>query len=46
MENQIAQSCNPGKNIWHKVKESSEIGQGFKDLSSNFKCFMTAIVKV
>ena len=37
---------NPGKNIWHKVKKSSKIGQDFKSLLSNFACFLTAIVKV
>ena len=37
---------NPGKNIWHKVKKSSKIGQDFKNLSSDFACFLTAIVKV
>ena len=37
---------NPGKNIWHKVKKSSKIGQDFKSLSQNFACFLTAIVKV
>ena len=37
---------NPGKNIWHKVKKSNKIGQDFKNLLSNFACFMTAIVKI
>ena len=35
---------------WQKYlaqsKESSKIGQDFKNLSSNFACFLTAIVKV
>ena len=39
-------SDNPGQNIWHKVKKSSKIGQDFKNLLSNFACFLTAIVKV
>ena len=51
----IFQSCiwknlnffyNPGQNIWQKVKKSSKIGQDFKNLLSNFACFLTAIVKV
>ena len=37
---------NRGQNIWHKVKKSSEIGQDFKKLLSNFACFLPAIVKV
>ena len=36
----------PGRNIWHKVKKSCKIGQDFKNLLSNFACFLTAIVKV
>ena len=39
-------SDNPGQNSWHKVKKSSKIGQDFKNLLSNFACFLTAIVKV
>ena len=35
-----------GQNIWHKVKKSSKIGQNFKNLLSNFACFLTDIVKV
>ena len=37
---------NPSHNNWHKVKKSSKIGQDFKNLLSNFVCFLTAIVKV
>ena len=37
---------NPGQNTWHKVKKFSKIGQDFKNLLSNFGCFLTAIVKV
>ena len=37
---------NPGRNIWRKVKKSSKLGQDFKNLLSNFACFLTAIVKV
>ena len=40
------QIYNPGKNICLKVKKSSKSGQDFKNLSSNFACFLTAIVKV
>ena len=39
-------SDNPGQNTWHKLKKSSKIGQDFKNLLSNFACFLTAIVKV
>ena len=38
-------SYNPGQNIWHKVKKSSKTGQDFKNLLSNFACFLTAIRK-
>ena len=37
---------NPGKNIWHKVKIYNKIGQDFKNMMSNFACFLTAIVNV
>ena len=37
---------NPGKNIWHKVKIYNKIGQDFKNMISNFACFLTAIVNV
>ena len=37
---------NPGQNIWNKVKKFSKIGQDFKNLLSNFACFLTVIVKV
>ena len=30
---------NPGKNIWHKVKRYSKIGQDFKNIISNFAFF-------
>ena len=30
---------NPGQIIWHRVKISSEIGQGFKNVISNFSYF-------
>ena len=39
-------SYNPGQNIWHNVKKYSKIGQGFKNILSTFKCFLTAIVNV
>ena len=37
---------NPGQNIWHKVKRYNKIGQGFKNIISNFACFLAAIVGV
>ena len=37
---------NPGQNIWQKVKRYNKIGQGFKNIISNFACFLTAIVNV
>ena len=37
---------NPGQNIWKKVKKFSKTGQDYKNLISNFACFLTAIVKV
>ena len=39
-------SDNPGQNIWHKVKRDNKIGQVFKNIISNFACFLTAIVNV
>ena len=39
-------SENPGQNIWKKVKKSNNIRQDFKNLLSNFACFLTAIVKI
>ena len=36
----------PSQNIWHKVKKYSKIGQDFKNLISDFACFLTAIVNV
>ena len=37
---------NPGQNIWQKVKRYNKIGQGFKNIISNFACLLTAIVHV
>ena len=37
---------NPGQNIWHKLKKYIKIGQDFKNVISNFACFLTAIVNV
>ena len=37
---------NPGQNIWCKVKRYNKIGQDFKNLISNFACFLTSIVNV
>ena len=37
---------NPGQNIWHKVNRYNKIGQDFKNIISNFVCFLTAIVNV
>ena len=37
---------NPVQNIWQKVKRYNKIGQGFKNIISNFACFLTAIVNV
>ena len=34
----------PGKNIWHKVKKYSKIGQDFKNIRFNFACFLITIV--
>ena len=39
-------SYNPGQNTWHKVKKYNKIGQDFKNVISNFACFLTAIVNV
>ena len=39
-------SYNPRQNIWHKVKKCSKIGQDFKNVTSNFACFLTATVNV
>ena len=39
-------SDNPSQNVWRKVKKFSKIGKDFKNLLSNFACFLTAIVKV
>ena len=41
-----ALSYNPGQNIWHKVKRYNKTGQDFKNIISNFACFLTAIVNV
>ena len=43
---QIVRNCNPGQNIWHKVNKYSKIGQDYKNLKSDFVCFLTAFVKV
>ena len=32
---------NPGQNMWHKVKKYSKVGQDFKNLISNFLCFLS-----
>ena len=37
---------NPGQNIWEKVKRYNKIGEGFKNIISNFVCFLTAVVIV
>ena len=37
---------NHGQNIWHKVNRYNKIGQDFKNIISNFVCFLTAIVNV
>ena len=37
---------NPVQNIWQKVKGYNKIGQGFKNIISNVRCFLTAIVNV
>ena len=39
-------SCSPSQNIWHERKKYSKIGQGFKNVISNFPCFLTAIINV
>ena len=41
-----ATSYNPGQNVWNKVKKSSKVQKDYKNLISNFACFLTAIVKV
>ena len=38
--------CNPGQNIWNKLKKSSKTGQEKKSLVSTFASFLTAIAKV
>ena len=37
---------NPGQNIHYKIKKYSKIGQSYKNLISNFACFLTAFEKV
>ena len=37
---------NPGQIIWHRAKKSSKTEQAFKNVISNFACFLTAIVNV
>ena len=39
-------SDNSGQNIWQKVKRYNKIGQGFKNIIPNVRCFLTAIVNV
>ena len=39
-------SDNPVQNIWHKVKKYDKIGKDFKNITSNFACFLTANVNV
>ena len=39
-------NCNPGQNIWHKVKKSSKNGQDFKNLLSNFAYFFDSYYKI
>ena len=39
-------SHNPSQNIWHKLKKYSKIGQNFKNVISNFACFLTTIANV
>ena len=39
-------SDNSGQNVWQKVKRYNKIGQGFKNVISNFACFLTVIVNV
>ena len=36
----------PRQNIWHNLKKYSKIGQDFKNVKSNFVCFLAAIVNV
>ena len=39
--------CNPSQNIWHKLKKyKNKIGEDFKNIISNFACFLTAIFNV
>ena len=43
----LSEKChNPGQNIWQKVKGYEKGGQDFKNIISNFACFLTAIVNV
>ena len=42
----LSSDYNPGQNIWNKVKKSSKIGQDYKNVTSNFAYFLTAVVKV
>ena len=37
---------NPVQNIWQKIKRYNKIGQGFKNIIPNVRCFLTAIVNV
>ena len=42
----IKANYNPSQNIWQKVKKYSQLRQDFKNVISNFACFLTAIVNV
>ena len=42
----LYENWNPGQNIWHKVTKYSKIGQDFKNVISDFACFLTAIANV
>ena len=35
---------NPRKNIWHKLKKYSKIGQGFQNVVFNFACFFSHLL--
>ena len=42
----LYENWNPVQNIWHKVTKYSKIGQDFKNVISDFACFLTAIANV
>ena len=46
MAKKFVSSDNPSQNIWHKLIKYNKIGQEFKNVISNFACFLTAIVNV